>query len=47
MDGGFLASPLVLAAVSLHECYLELRSAGFTQDEALSLLAKMGKENTP
>lgn len=41
MDSGF--SVLADSAVMMHEIYVELRKAGFTQDEALSLVAKIAR----
>jgi hypothetical protein len=38
-------SALEESAVRLHEIYKSLITAGFTQDEALSLLARMIKPN--
>ncbi len=34
-------SPLRLAAHQLHEMYVELRNAGFTKSEALTLVGKI------
>lgn len=34
-------SPLRLAAFQLHEMYTELRNAGFTKSEALTLVGKI------
>lgn len=42
MDSGF--SLLLQAAVAMHEMYLQFRAAGFTKDEALTLVAKMTKD---
>jgi hypothetical protein len=39
MDSGF--SVLTQGAVAMHEMYLSLRAAGFTKDEALTLIAKL------
>jgi hypothetical protein len=36
-------SPLVDSAIRLNEVYKSLLKGGFTQDEALSLIAKMTK----
>jgi len=36
-------TPLEASAVRLHEIYLSMLQAGFTSDEALSLIAKMSK----
>ena len=36
-------SALEESAVRLHEIYISLKNAGFTEDEALSLIAKMTK----
>ena len=36
-------SALEESAVRLHEIYMSLKTAGFTEDEALSLIAKMTK----
>jgi hypothetical protein len=38
-------SALEESAVRLHEIYKSLITAGFSQDEALSLIAKMTKSN--
>jgi hypothetical protein len=38
-------SVLEEAAVRLHEVYKSLQSGGFTEDEALSLIAKMTRPN--
>jgi hypothetical protein len=39
-------SALEASAVRLHEIYKSLLTGGFTEDEALSLLAKMTKPNS-
>jgi len=39
-------SVLEEAAVRLHEVYKSLQSGGFTEDEALSLIAKMTRPNS-
>ena len=36
-------SPLVQSAIRLNEIYKSLLAGGFTEDEALSLIAKMTK----
>jgi hypothetical protein len=36
-------SPLIESAIRLNEIYKSLMSGGFTEDEALSLIAKMTK----
>lgn len=38
-------SPLLVAAVGLHESFLAYRSAGFTEEQALSLIAKIVAEH--
>jgi len=38
-------SALEESAVRLHEIYKSLMTGGFTEDEALSLIAKMTKRN--
>ena len=38
-------SALEESAVRLHEIYKSLMTGGFTEDEALSLIAKMTKPN--
>ena len=38
---GFDQSPLREATVQLHEMYIELKSAGFTKKEALTLVSKI------
>lgn len=40
-DNEFGMSPLRLAAFQLHEMYMELRNAGFTKSEALTLVGKI------
>jgi len=37
-------SPLLAAAIGLHEQFLAYRSAGFTEEQSLSLIAKMVRE---
>lgn len=37
---------LATAAAVLHETYAELRAAGFTQDEALDYLVKLGRKES-
>ncbi len=39
-------SALEESAVRLHEIYKSLMTGGFTEDEALSLIAKMTKPNS-
>jgi hypothetical protein len=39
-------SALEESAVRLHEIYKSLMTGGFTEDEALSLIAKMTKKNS-
>ena len=39
-------SALEESAVRLHEVYKSLMTGGFTEDEALSLIAKMTKSNS-
>ena len=39
-------SALEQSAVRLHEIYISLMAGGFTEDEALSLIAKMTKKNS-
>jgi len=39
-------SALEESAVRLHEVYKSLQSGGFTEDEALSLIAKMTRPNS-
>jgi len=39
-------SALEESAVRLHEIYKSLMAGGFTEDEALSLIAKMTKKNS-
>ena len=36
-------SPLIESAIRLNEVYKSLKVGGFTEDEALSLIAKMTK----
>lgn len=36
-------SPLIMSAIRLNEIYKSLLTGGFTEDEALSLIAKMTK----
>lgn len=36
-------SPLIESAIRLNEVYISLMTGGFTEDEALSLIAKMTK----
>jgi hypothetical protein len=36
-------SPLIESAIRLNEIYKSLMTGGFTEDEALSLIAKMTK----
>jgi len=36
-------SPLIASAIRLNEVYKSLLTGGFTEDEALSLIAKMTK----
>ena len=36
-------SPLIESAIGLNEVYKSLMAGGFTEDEALSLIAKMTK----
>ena len=36
-------SPLIESAIRLNEVYKSLMAGGFTEDEALSLIAKMTK----
>lgn len=38
-------SPLHLAAISLHESSLAYTAAGFTEDQALELIAKMVRQS--
>lgn len=38
-------TPLHLAAIGLHESFLAYTAAGFTEDQALDLIAKMVMEN--
>ena len=38
-------SPLIASAIRLNEVYKSLLTGGFTEDEALSLIAKMTKPN--
>lgn len=40
-DNDLGMSPLRLAAFQLHEMYMELRNAGFTKSEALTLVGKI------
>lgn len=40
-DNDLGMSPLRLAAFQLHEMYVELRNAGFTKSEALTLVGKI------
>ena len=40
-DNDFSTSPLRLAALQLHEMYEELRNAGFSKSEALTLVSKI------
>jgi hypothetical protein len=40
-DNELEMSPLRLAAFQLHEMYTELRNAGFTKSEALTLVGKI------
>ena len=56
VDGNFLGmenlqgfeglSALEESAVRLHEIYKSLMAGGFTEDEALSLIAKMTRKST-
>ena len=39
------ATPLITSAIRLNEIYKSLMAGGFTQDEALSLIAKMTHPN--
>jgi hypothetical protein len=38
-------SPLITSAIRLNEIYKSLLTGGFTEDEALSLIAKMTKSS--
>jgi hypothetical protein len=38
-------SPLIESAIRLNEIYKSLLTGGFTEDEALSLIAKMTKKS--
>jgi hypothetical protein len=38
-------SPLHLAAISLHESFLAYTAAGFTEDQALELIAKIVRQS--
>lgn len=40
-DNDISMSPMKLAAVQLHEMFVELRAAGFSRYEALYLVAKL------
>jgi hypothetical protein len=44
-DQGADISPLHLAAISLHESILAYTAAGFTEDQALELIAKMVRQS--
>jgi hypothetical protein len=44
MDSDLSASPLTMSAIAMHETYVEFRAAGFTKDEALTLIVKMVKD---
>jgi hypothetical protein len=39
-------SPLIESAIRLNEVYKSLITGGFTEDEALSLIAKMAKNGS-
>jgi hypothetical protein len=45
MDKIDQTTPLVESAIRLNEIYKSLLTAGFTKDEALSLIAKMTHPN--
>jgi len=39
-------SPLMESAIKLNEVYKSLKAGGFTEDEALTLIAKMTKNGS-
>ena len=38
-------TPLIQSAIRLNEIYRSLKAGGFTEDQALSLIAKMTRPN--
>lgn len=44
-QGADLSPPLHLAAISLNELFLAYTAAGFTEDQALELIAKIVRQS--